>query len=225
MLCLRVMRLILASTSPRRHDLLALLQIPFETLAPTYVERLSPGLSPLDQARVFAEGKARSCQGLVTDGLILGCDTLIELESEVLGKPRDDQDAARMLQRLSGQRHRIHTGIALVSSATGRLESAVESVHVWFKRLAPTEVDAYVSTGESLGKAGSYGIQGRGAELIERIEGDYTAAVGLPLKTLARLLKRCGVVIPVDLDDLYQQKSYPNWTRFIAASRAEGRLQ
>jgi septum formation protein len=219
------MRLILASTSPRRHELLALLKIPFETVAPTYVERLSPHRSPTDQARVFAEGKARSCQDVFADSLIIGCDTLIELESEVLGKPRDGEDAARMLQRLSGQQHLIHTGIAMVSTATGRLESAAESVHVWFKSLSPRDVDAYVATGESLGKAGAYGIQGQGAELIERIEGDYTAAVGLPLKALAQLLERFGMIIPVDLNGLYQQKSYPNWRRFTSASRAEGRLQ
>ncbi len=219
------MRLILASISPRRHELLALLNIPFETVVPSYVERLSPHLAPVDQARVLAEGKARSCEGLFADSLIIGCDTLIELDSEVLGKPTDGRDAARMLQRLSGQQHLIHTGIAVVSTATGRLETAVESVHVWFKSLSSTEVTTYVATGESLGKAGAYGIQGCAAELIERIEGDYTAAVGLPLKMSAQLLGRFGMIIPVDLTGLYQQKSYPNWRRFTSASRAEGRLQ
>lgn len=219
------MRVILASTSPRRHELLALLNLPFETVDPSYVEQLSPALSPVDHARVFAEGKARSCQAACADSLIIGCDTLIELESEVLGKPKDAEDAVRMLRRLSGHQHQIHTGIAIVSTATGRLESAVESVHVWFKRLSATEVDAYVATGECLGKAGAYAIQGRGADLIERIEGDYTAAVGLPLKTLAQLFGRFGMIVPVDLNDLYQQKSYPNWRRFTSVSRAEGRLQ
>ena len=130
-----------------------------------------------------------------------------------------------MLHRLSGRQHLIHTAIAVLSTATGRLESEVESVHVWFKSLSTAAVAAYVATGESLGKAGAYGIQGEGAELIERIEGDYTAAVGLPLKVLAELLKRCDMAIAVDLAALYQQKSYPNWRRFTSASRAEGRLQ
>lgn len=219
------MRLILASISPRRRDLLALLNIPFETVAPSYVERVSPHLAPAEQARVFAEGKARSCQDQFTDSIIIGCDTLIEVESEVLGKPRDGRDAACILQRLSGQQHLIHTAIAVVSAPTERLETAVESVHVWFKRLSPTDISTYVATGESLGKAGAYGIQGGGAELIERIEGDYTAAVGLPLKTLAELLARFDVNIPVDLKSLYQQKSYPNWRRFTSGSRAERRLQ
>ena len=215
------MRLILASTSPRRHELLALLNIPFEIVAPTYVERVSPHLSPADQARLFAEGKARSCQDLFTDSLIIGCDTLIELDSNVLGKPMDRADAARMLQRLSGQKHLIHTGVAVISTSTGKLQSAVDSVQVWFKQLSPSDVDTYVSTEESLGKAGAYAIQGRGADLIGRIEGDYTAAVGLPLKTLAQLFGRFGMIVPVDLNGLYQQKSYPNWSRFASVSRAD----
>jgi septum formation protein len=212
------MRLILASTSPRRHDLLALLNLRFEIVAPTYVERPSPHCSPVDQAHLFAEGKARSCQGEWPDSLILGCDTLIELDSQVLGKPTDCTDAARMLQRLSGRSHRIHTALALIATSTGLLHSEVESVQVWFKPLLRSQVDAYVATGESLGKAGAYGIQGRGAELIERIEGDYTAAVGLPLKTVARLLTAQGFAIPVDLGRLYREKPYPNWERFIEPS-------
>lgn len=219
------MRLILASTSPRRHELLALLNLPFEIVAPTYVERVNPLLSPADQARLFAEGKARSCQDLFADSLIIGCDTLIELDSHVLGKPTDRADAARMLQQLSGQKHVIHTGVAVLSTATGKLQSAVESVQVWFKQLSPSDMDTYVTTGESLGKAGAYGIQGAGAELIERIEGDYTAAVGLPLNTLAQLLGQFGMIVPIDLNRLYQQKAYPNWRRFASASRTEGRLQ
>lgn len=215
------MRLILASTSPRRHELLALLNIPFEIVAPTYVERVSPHLSPADQARLFAEGKARSCQDLFTDSLIIGCDTLIELDSNVLGKPTDRADAARMLQRLSGKKHLIHTGVAVISTSTGTLQSAVDSVQVWFKQLSPSDVDTYVSTEESLGKAGAYAIQGRGADLIGRIEGDYTAAVGLPLKTLAQLFGRFGMIVPIDLNGLYQQKSYPNWSRFTSVSRAD----
>jgi septum formation protein len=219
------MRLILASTSPRRHELLALLHIPFEIVEPPYLERLSLHLSPADQARVFAEGKARSCHDPFTNSLIIGCDTLIELHSNVLGKPTDRADAARLLQRLSGQQHLIHTGVAILSTATGKFQSAVESVQVWFKHLSSSDVDTYVATGESMGKAGAYGIQGAGAELIERIDGDYTAAVGLPLNTVAQLLGRFGMIVPIDLNKLYEQKAYPNWSRFTSVSRAERRLQ
>jgi len=126
-----------------------------------------------------------------------------------------------MLQRLSGKKHLIHTGVAVISTSTGTLQSAVDSVQVWFKQLSPSDVDTYVSTEESLGKAGAYAIQGRGADLIGRIEGDYTAAVGLPLKTLAQLFGRFGMIVSVDLNGLYQQKSYPNWSRFTSVSRAD----
>jgi septum formation protein len=197
------------------------LNIPFEIVAPTYVERVSPHLSPADQAHLFAEGKAQSCQDLFADSLIIGCDTLIELDSHMLGKPTDRSDATCMLQRLSGQKHLIHTGVAVISTSTGKLQSAVDSVQVWFKQLSPSDVDTYVSTEESLGKAGAYAIQGRGADLIGRIEGDYTAAVGLPLKTLAQLFGRFGMIVPIDLNGLYQQKSYPNWSRFTSVSRAD----
>lgn len=219
------MRLILASTSPRRHELLALLHVPFEIVAPTYVERVNPHHSPADQARLFAEGKARSCHDLFADSFIIGCDTLIDLDSNVVGKPTDSADAARMLQRLSGRQHLIHTAVTVISTSTGKLQSAVESVQVWFKHLSSSDVDTYVATGESLGKAGAYGIQGSGAELIERIEGDYTAAVGLPLNSLARLLRQFGMIVPIDLNNLYQQKAYPNWSRFPSTPRLEGRLQ
>jgi len=219
------MRLILASTSPRRHELLALLHVPFEIVAPTYVERVNPHHSPIDQARLFAEGKARSCRDLFADSLIIGCDTLIDLDSNVVGKPTDRADAARMLQRFSGRQHLIHTAVTVISTSTGKLQSAVESVQVWFRHLSSSDVDTYVATGESLGKAGAYGIQGSGAEFIERIEGDYTAAVGLPLNTLARLLRQFGMIVPIDLNNLYQQKAYPNWSRFPSTPRLEGRLQ
>jgi septum formation protein len=213
------MRVILASTSPRRHDLLALLHIPFEIAAPTYVEQLNPDFSPVDQVRLFAKGKARSCQDAFPNSIIIGCDTLIAIDANVLGKPADGAEAARMLKRLSGRRHVIHTSVAVLSTSTGHLETAEETVQVWFKLLTPSDIEAYVATGDSLGKAGAYGIQGRGAELIGRIDGDYTAAVGLPLKALAQILSGYGVTIPIDLTRLYQQKPYPNWERFPSSTR------
>lgn len=214
------MRLILASTSPRRHELLRLLRIQFEIAVPAYVEQQCPDLSAVDQVRRFAEEKARSCRHRFPNCLIIGCDTLIEVDSEVLGKPADLGEACLMLRRLSGRQHQIHTGVAIVATSTGHLNSAVETVYVQFKDLTPSDVERYVATGESLGKAGAYAIQGRGADLIERIDGDYPAAVGLPLRTLARILAECGQPIPVDLERLYQQKTYPNWARFTSPPRA-----
>jgi septum formation protein len=218
------MRVILASTSPRRRELLALLNIAFELADPPYVERPSPNILPVDQVKMFAEGKAHSCRDRYRDSLIIGCDTLIALDADLLGKPKDRNDAVTMVQRMSGRQHLIHTGVAVLSTATQQIHSAVETVHVFFKPLTPADVQTYVTTAEGLGKAGAYAIQGRGADLIEGIKGDYTAAVGLPLRLLARLLADQGVVIPVDLDMLYDRKPYPNWDRFPSLRRPLNQL-
>jgi len=206
--------LILASTSPRRKDLLALLQVPFEVVEPDFVERLRQGLAPDAQARQFADGKAASCAARFPDRLVLGSDTLIALDGEVLGKPTDLADARTMLRKLRGRAHLIHTAVALRRHADGIRDFGCETVRVWMRAVDDAELEAYVHTGESLGKAGAYSIQGVGGRLIERIAGDYTAAVGLPLRLTADLLRRHGLAVPADVDELYRAKPYPNWGRF-----------
>lgn len=208
------MPLILASTSPRRKDLLALLGLPFEVAEPDFEEDLrAPGL-PEDLAGRFARGKAESCAARRPDALVIGSDTLIACEGAVLGKPRDPEEAGAMLRRLRGRPHAIHTGVALRRLADGVDEAEVETVRVWMRPFTEEELDAYLRTGESLDKAGAYSIQGGGAALIARIEGDYPAAVGLPIRRLAAMLQRCGVVVPVDVEALYAERPYPNWARF-----------
>lgn len=206
--------LILASTSPRRKDLLALLQIPFEVVEPDFTESFRPGVAAKELACRFADGKARSCAARWPDRLILGSDTLIELEGEVLGKPADIKEARRMLERLSGREHLIHTAVAVRRQADARREVAVATVAVRMAGFGADELEAYLRTGESMGKAGAYSIQGEGGRLIDRIEGDYTAAVGLPLQLTAGLLEGGGLRIPVDVADLYRRKPYPNWAKF-----------
>jgi septum formation protein len=155
-----------------------------------------------------------SCASRWPDRLILGSDTLIELDGEVLGKPADLEEARRMLERLAGREHLIHTAVALRRQTNGCCETAVETVRVRMAAFTVGERDAYLRTGESLGKAGAYSIQGEGSRFITRIEGDYTAAVGLPLRRTAALLAACGCPVPVDLGDLYRRKPYPNWARY-----------
>ena len=208
------MALVLASTSPRRKDLLALLQISFEIAEPTFIEQLRRDLAPEEQARQFADGKAQSCAPRFPDRLVLGSDTLIALAGEVMGKPADLAEARSMLQKLSGRQHLIHTAVALRRQADGVGDVAVETVLVWMKAFDEAELEAYLHTGESLGKAGAYSIQGIGGRFIERIEGDYTAAVGLPLRLTADLLRRHGLAVPADVEELYRAKPYPNWGRF-----------
>ncbi len=208
------MRLILASTSPRRKELLTLLGVRFDIVAPPFFEQVAPNRSAEQQAVEFAVGKAKSCIELFPDALILGSDTLISLGSEVLGKPADLADAESMLRRMAGQMHKIFTAVALAGSGTESCEVQVAEVSVTMKPLNEEALAAYLRTGDSLGKAGAYSIQGGGAALIERIEGDYTAAVGLPLRMVAEMLRKRGMSCPVDVDQLYVRKPYPNWNRF-----------
>ena len=208
------MRLILASTSPRRHELLTLLGLPFEVVAPPFVEQIRPHLSAEEQAVEFAAGKAKSCLSSHPDALILGSDTLIHLGAEVLGKPVDLADAEVMLRRLAGQKHRIVTAVALAGPEPERCDVRLAEVLVTMKSLNEAALAGYLRTGESLGKAGAYSIQGGGAAFIERIEGDFTAAVGLPLRLVVEMLQQRGLSCPVDIEQLYAGRPYPNWDRF-----------
>ena len=208
------MRLILASTSPRRHELLTLLGLPFEVVAPPFVEQIRAHLSAEEQAVEFAAGKAKSCLSSYPDALILGSDTLIHLGAEVLGKPVDLADAEVMLRRLAGQKHRIVTAVALAGPEPERCDVRLAEVLVTMKSLNEAALAGYLRTGESLGKAGAYSIQGGGAAFIERIEGDFTAAVGLPLRLVVEMLQQQGLSCPVDIEQLYAGRPYPNWDRF-----------
>ena len=208
------MRLILASTSPRRKELLTLLGLPFDVVAPPFVEQVVPNRSAEQQAVEFAAGKAKSCIEQYPEALILGSDTLISLGLEVLGKPADLADAESMLRRMAGQTHKIFTAVALAGPGPEPCEVQIARVSVTMKALNEEALSAYLQTGDSLGKAGAYSIQGGGAALIEGIEGDYTAAVGIPLRTVADMLRRRGMLCSVDVGRLYARKPHPNWARF-----------
>lgn len=178
-------KLILASASPRRRELLAQVGYPFEVLTVPVEENLPRTLPPEEYAMRTAEKKACAVMERVGEGrLVLAADTVVVRCGEILGKPQDAEDAARMLRRLAGGRHEVVTGCALGCGA--RMELFFERTYVWMRALSDREIAAYVKTGEPLDKAGSYGIQGRGALLVERIEGDYFNVVGLPLCRIGR---------------------------------------
>ena len=208
------MSVILASTSPRRRELLALLGIAFEVVPPTAEEIPSPGLSPRDQAKQFALDKALSIARRHPDDLVLGSDTVIEIDGTLVGKPRDLPDANTMLRQLRGRSHHVHTGIALIHQAAHVTLVQVETALVRMTPFTDHELGRYLETGESLGKAGAYSIQGAGARFIEKIEGDYPTIVGLPLRQTAGLLEQQGVVLPTPVDELYRLKPYANWKAF-----------
>ncbi len=180
--------LVLASSSPRRAEILRRLGLPFEVSPPEVAETFRAGESPeAAAARLAAEkAAARARPG----ALALGCDTIVVDEAGMLGKPADRDDAVAMLGRLAGRAHRVHTGIALASPE--RVERSVETTRVWMRPLDPREREEYVDTGEPMDKAGAYGIQALGAAIVERIDGDYFNVMGLPVQRLQELLLRFG---------------------------------
>jgi septum formation protein len=192
-----VARLILASASPRRQELLGLLALPFEVIPSevdeaALVRELGEQLLPAEMARRLAELKAADVAARHPDALVLGADTIVVLGDAILGKPVSPDDARRMLALLSGRTHQVITGIALRGGVS--VSDAV-STGVTFRELTSREIDAYVATGEPMDKAGAYALQGRAAVLIEGIHGDYTNVVGLPVPRLAILLRRYGIPI------------------------------
>ncbi len=211
------MRIILASTSPRRRDILALLGVPFEVCAPDFVETTRAHLTPEAEALELATGKARAVARTEHAALVIGGDTLIALDGEKIGKPESTEHAAAILRRFSGRHHRIVTALALVDGATGRDTTHIECVDVRMHPFTDADIDAYLARGESMDKAGAYSIQGDGHRLIERIDGDYLAAVGMPLRPIAQYLRNAGAEIALDMERLYAERSLWTWSRFTAA--------
>lgn len=188
----RLPRIILASASPRRQELLKLTGLPFEVI-PSEVDETPPDDSPpIAIARLLAERKADDVAARHPAALVIGADTLVVLDGALLGKPRDAEDARRMLKLLSGRTHQVITGVALRGLATA---SDAVSTDVTFRPLTAREVDAYIATGEPMDKAGAYALQGHAALFITGIHGDYANVVGLPLCRLAALLRAHGIPI------------------------------
>ncbi|SPP64995.1 Maf family protein [Nitrospira lenta] len=208
------MQLILASTSPRRRELLALLGLPFEIVAPDFEEVPQPGWSPRQQVEHFAREKARSIATTRSAALVLGSDTAIELDGQMLGKPVDLADARAMLTSLAGRPHSVHTAVALCRQTPHHEAVAIETATVQMNAYDEAAIERYLATQEPMGKAGAYSIQGMGGEFIETICGDFLGIVGLPLRKVATLLADTGVPVPVDIEALYRAKPYPNWARF-----------
>ncbi len=183
-------RVILASASPRRRELLTLIGIAHEVEPADIDESLFPGEQPAAHAERLARTKAHTIAERRPDAVVIAADTIVVVDGDVLGKPRDAAAAHAMLKRLSGRMHTVLTAIAVARAA--RTESAVESVDVTFRAVADDEIDSYIATGEPMDKAGAYGIQGFGATIVERVDGDYFSVMGLGLRRLVELLARLG---------------------------------
>jgi septum formation protein len=187
---LRAPRVVLASGSPRRHELLTLIGIRHEIHPADIEEIVHDGESPTAHAERLSLAKAEAVAALHPDALVLAADTIVVVDGDILGKPRDEQEARAMLERLSGRSHTVVTAVAAAHG--GIAHSDVEQVAVTFRPLASGEIAAYVATGEPMDKAGAYGIQGYGATIVERIDGDYFAVMGLAIVRLLRLCAKLG---------------------------------
>ncbi len=185
-------RVILASGSPRRRELLTLVGIAHEVRPADIDETLLGGESPVEHSERLARGKARAVAATDPDAVVIAADTIVVVDDEIFGKPRDAAEAAAMLRRLSGRAHAVFTAVAVARGT--RTESAVEAVAVTFRMLSDDDISAYVATGEPMDKAGGYGIQGYGATIVESVNGDYFSVMGLGLRRLVELLARVGVV-------------------------------
>ncbi|MGC1379892.1 MAG: Maf family protein [Candidatus Baltobacteraceae bacterium] len=192
-------RIVLASASPRRLELLRSLGLTVEVAVSGYHERDLPGVSPAELASAHAYGKlldALQARGAAIEVPTIAADTVVDLDGRALGKPRGGVEAAAMLELLSGREHVVHTAFAL--AVAGKAEPTLERVttRVRFYRLGASEIAEYVASGEPLDKAGAYGIQGRAASLVEAIDGDFYAVMGLPLGRVIRALRRLGFALP-----------------------------
>jgi nucleoside triphosphate pyrophosphatase len=234
--------LVLASTSLRRYQILALLGLPFLMVPPACREVLSGARPPAQEALHQARQKAASLLSRFPDAVILGSDTLINLDGRLIGKPGSADDARAILQRLRGRSHDVVTGVCFLESpppfpsplegegatrhpsplegegggegASGERFEHVETARVTMRDFTDAELDAYLATGDPLDKAGSYAIQGAGRDLVASLDGDYLAVVGLPLRAVARGLAKLGCPVTVDVDCLYRERGFLNWRTF-----------
>ncbi|OQP06325.1 septum formation inhibitor Maf [Geobacillus sp. 46C-IIa] len=184
-------RFVLASRSPRRKQLLEMMGWPFDVQESQADETIAPGTPPEEAVQTLARRKVEAVASSISDAYILGADTVVVYGGRFLGKPRTAEEAFHMLRLLSGQTHEVWTGVAIVTP-NGEAVSFAEKTAVTFWKLSEEEIAAYIATGEPMDKAGAYGIQGRAALFVKRIEGDYFTVVGLPLSRTVRELRRLG---------------------------------
>ena len=208
------MKLLLASTSSRRRDLLGLLGVAFQVLSPTSQEVPTFHQTPIQQTQQFAREKAESVAHHYPEDLVIGSDTVIEINGNLLGKPKHMDEANQMLLQLRGKAHQVHTGVSFRQTRKNISIDFVDTATVWLKSFNDQILQNYLDVKESLGKAGAYSIQGEGAELIEKIEGDYTTVVGLPLWRVAKVLEDQGFKLPNPVEGIYRTKPYRNWKDF-----------
>jgi nucleoside triphosphate pyrophosphatase len=183
-------KLILASRSPRRAEILSAVGWPYDVMAAGVDESVRADESPVEYVKRLAVTKAAAVATKLEDGLVLGADTTVVIQNQILGQPVDDEDARRMLKMLSGRWHEVLTGVALIRSETAERVVDYETTRVRFAELTDHEIDWYIASHEPLDKAGAYGVQGKAALFVEEIQGDYFNIMGLPIRLIYELRRR-----------------------------------
>jgi septum formation protein len=208
-------RLVLASASPRRRELLACCGVPFALMANDAEERTDPvpaavlaalpayPLAPAGHPSLLAWRKAQAARDAGASGWVVGADTIVVVDATILGKPRDAAHAHQMLRTIAGRWHTVYTGMAVIGPDGAPLFDLSQS-QVQIAPLSDAEIAEYVATGEPLDKAGSYGVQGRGGRLVQQVEGSFTTVVGLSLPATIRLLEQAGLKVPVTASEAWQ---------------------
>ena len=188
-------KIILASTSPRRKELLESIGLKFEIQPSDYEEDMTLKMPPKKLAEFLSLNKARSVAQENNDAIVIGADTIVVLGKQVLGKPHTEKEAKKMLKMISGKVHSVITGVTVIDTSKNIMITKSVETKVWIKKLSPKEIESYVASKEPLDKAGAYAIQGLGSLIVKKIEGDYSNVVGLPLFALREELEKIGVKI------------------------------
>ena len=188
-------QIILAFSSPRRKELLASIGLKFK-VKPSYIEeKLNPRLGPKAQAESLSLQKATIVASKYEDVIVISADTIVVLGSEIIGKPNDAQEAKRFLRKLHGTRHSVITGFTIIDSESGKTITKSVKTNIYMRKLSDKEIETYIKKENVFDKAGAYAIQGIGSIFFEKIEGDYSNVVGLPIYAVAQELKKFGVFI------------------------------
>lgn len=186
-------KIILASTSPRRKELFGKLNLPFVVEASDYEEDMTIKMPPKKLAKFLSYGKAVAVAKKHKADIVIGADTFVVFDNKLLGKPKSKIEAKKMLKKLSGKRVDILTGLTIIDVASGKKISTTDVTKAFIRKMTDAEIDNYIASGEPMDKAGAFAIQGLGAVIIRRIEGDFMGAMGLPLFILAKELKKFGI--------------------------------
>ncbi|MHB8903801.1 MAG: Maf family protein [Patescibacteria group bacterium] len=192
---IKTRKIILASTSPRRKELFEKLRLPFTIEASDYEEDMTLKMSPVKLVKILSTGKAMAVAKKHKEGIVIGADTFVVLNNQLFGKPKNKLEAKEMLEKLSGKRVDILTGLTIIDLDFKKKISVTDIAKVYIKKLSKTEIDNYIASGEPMDKAGAFAVQGLGAVIIRKVEGDFMSIMGLPLFILAKELKKLGVNI------------------------------